>query len=95
MSQYERAVDSAVAYHQHVQRGLLTSHDHLTAAAFARQVADAEYMQAAEATSAGERRMFLTAAHKARWTCENHKLIAAVAAVGEDLPRVPAARRAT
>jgi hypothetical protein len=72
-----------MAYHEHVLRGLTTSHDHLQAATLAADVADVEYLLAAEADTAGERRMFLTAGDKARKTRDYHELSAEITAVGE------------
>lgn len=85
MSHHDHALDSAVAYHRRVATGITTSHDHLTAAALAGAVADAEYTRAALAATAAERRMFLRAGDKARVTRAVHELAAAVAAIGEQV----------
>lgn len=79
----DRALDSALAYHQHVADGITTARGHLSAAALASDVADAEYTRAAEAESASERRMFLRAGDKARATRDGHKLAAEITAIGE------------
>jgi len=81
----DRAFDSAVAYHLHVAAGITTAHGHLTAAALASDVADAEYLRAAVATTAGERRMFLRAGDKARATRDGHELAAEITAIGEQV----------
>jgi hypothetical protein len=85
VSHCDRALDSAVTYHRHVATGLTTSHDHLIAAELAGDVADAEYTLAAEASSAGERQMFLRAGDKARAMRDFHKLAAELAAIGEQV----------
>lgn len=81
----DRAFDSAVAYHLYVADGITTSQGHLTAAALADTVADAEYTRAALAATAGQRLMFLQAGDKARVTRHAHELAAEVAAIGEQV----------
>lgn len=56
MSHPDQALDSAVAYHLHVQAGLRTARDYRTAAALADKVADILFTRAAEATTTAERR---------------------------------------
>lgn len=85
MSHHDRALDYALAYHQHTLAGIDTAHGHLIAASLASQVADAEFARAAEADTAGERRMFLTAANKALRTRDAHELAAEVTAIGEQV----------
>lgn len=80
---YERAFDSAIAYHLHVAAGITTARGHQIAAGLADAVADAEYLRAAEADSAGERRMFCYAGDKARATRDFHLLAADITAIGE------------
>lgn len=87
MSHHDCAFDSALAYHQHVADGITTAHGHLTAAALAGAVADAdaEYTRAALADTAAERRMFLRAGDKARTTRQAHELAAEITAIGEQV----------
>lgn len=85
MSHHDRALDSAVAYHRHVAGGLTTSHGHLIAAALAAEVTDVEYTRAAEASTAGERQMFLHAGDKARAMRDLHELAAEISTVGEQV----------
>lgn len=85
MSHHDRAFDSALAYHQHVAAGITTAHGHLTAAALAAEVANAEYTRAALANTAAERRMFLRAGDKARATRDGHELAAEITAIGEQV----------
>jgi hypothetical protein len=81
----DRAFDSAVVYHLHVAAGITTSHGHLTAAALASDVADAEYIRAAVASTASGRRMFLRAGDKARAHRDGHELAAEITAIGEQV----------
>jgi hypothetical protein len=81
----DRAFDMAVAYHLHIAAGITASHGHLTAAVLAGGVADAEYIRAALADTAGERRTFGHAGDKARAARNFHQLAAEITAVGEQL----------
>lgn len=89
MSQHDRALDCAVAYHAHVFRGLITSDDHLQAAELAADVADAEYLRAAQALAPNEQRMFLSAADRARRTRDGHTLAAEITTIGEGVLNPP------
>jgi hypothetical protein len=81
----DRALESALAYHHFVARGLSGSHDHLRAAALASNNADAEFHRAACADTAADRRVFLDSANRARALRNGHRLAADVCAIGEGI----------
>lgn len=79
--------DCALAYHSFVRKDTeMTAHEHLIAAGLAGQVADYyEILRAGAADSASERRMFLTAADKARKTQNQHELYADIITIGDQV----------